>query len=196
MNRPMPGRPPVAIVIALTAMAVLPGLFRGRKRFEGHGRELSTYRKAVLSYTGSIDGILADMSDVVDRLRTRDVEIDEAIDRLAAGEEELDAITGEMQEMSAPEELHSLHIEYELNLERALRGIVTAERGCGLTRQRHRPPEDDEPFAYWKRAQANIVHARMRMQEIAEVLLAWEPGLPAVADVSARVHRPTRAQQS
>ena len=191
----MPRRPPVAIVVALTAVAVLPALFRGRKRFEGHGRELSAYRKAVLAYTGRIDGILADMSDVVERLRTRDVEIDEAIDRLAAGEEELDAITGDMQEMSAPEDLHSLHIEYELNLERALRGIVTAERGCGLTRQRHRPPEDDEPFAYWKRAHANIVHARMRMEEIAEVLLAWEPGLPAVADVSARVHRTSRAQQ-
>lgn len=192
----MPRRPPVSLLLALTVVAVMPGIFRGRRRFEGHGRELSGYRSRVVSYTGRIDGILTDMADVVERLRTRDVEIDEAIDRLAAGEDELDAITGEMQEMEAPEDLHALHIEYELNLERALRGIVTAERGCGLTRQRHRPPEDDEPFAYWKRAHANIVHARLRMQEIAEVLLAWEPGLPAIADVSARVHRPKRAREA
>lgn len=192
----MPRRPPIALLVGLTALALLPAMFRGRRRFEGHGRELSRYRSSVHSFTGRIDGVLADMADVVERLRTRDVDVDEAIDRLAAGEDELDAITGEMQEMEAPEDLHALHIEYELNLERALRGIVTAERGCGLTRQRHRPPEDDEPFAYWKRAHANIVHARMRMQEIAEVLLAWEPGLPTVADVSARVHRPTRVEQA
>ena len=42
--------------------------------------------------------------------------------------------------MMAPEELHGLHMEYEANLERALRGIVTVERGCAITRLPHRPP--------------------------------------------------------
>ena len=129
------------------------------------------------------------MGDLVDALRRRDVDIDEAIDRLAAGEDELDAIAEDMREMEAPEDLHELHLEYEANLERALRGIVTAERGCGLTRQRHRPLEDEEPLAYWKRGYANIVHSRMRMAEVAEVMVAWEPGRPTVADVSARVRR-------
>jgi hypothetical protein len=167
----------------------MPAWFRGKRRFEGHGRELLQYRSTVAHQTGRIDAVLLDLGDVVDALRIRGVEVDEAIDRLVAGEDELDAIADEMRDMEAPEELHSLHLEYEANLERALRGIVTAERGCGLTRQRHRPPEDEEPLAYWKRGHSNIVHARMRMQELSEVMLAWEPGRPTTADVSARVHR-------
>lgn len=187
----MPSRPPVTLVV-LSSLALLPAAwFRGggRRSFEGQARELRAYRSTITRETGRIDAVLTDLGDLVDALRRRDVDIDEAIDRLAAGEEELDAIADDMREMEAPEDLHELHLEYEANLERALRGIVTAERGCGLTRQRHRPLEDEEPLAYWKRGYANIVHARMRMAEVAEVMVAWEPGRPTVADVSARVRR-------
>jgi hypothetical protein len=89
----------------------------------------------------------------------------------------------------APEELHGLHMEYEANLERALRGIVTVERGCAITRLPHRPPEDEEPFTYWKRGYLNVVHARMRMGEIVETMLIWEPGRSTEATVAARLHR-------
>ena len=186
----MPSRPPVTLLV-LSSLALLPAAwFRGgRRSFEGQARELRTYRSTITRETGRIDAVLTDLGDLVDALRRRDVDIDEAIDRLAAGEEELDAIADDMRDMEAPEDLHELHLEYEANLERALRGIVTAERGCGLTRQRHRPLEDEEPLAYWKRGYANIVHSRMRMAEVAEVMIAWEPGRPTVADVSARVRR-------
>jgi hypothetical protein len=185
----MPSRPPVTLV-ALSSLALLPAAwFRSgsRRPFEGQARELRAYRNTVRTQTSRIDSVLSDLGDLVDSLRRRDVDIDEAIDRLVAGEDELDGIAEEMRDMEAPEDLHELHLEYEANLERALRGIVTAERGCGLTRQRHRPPEDEEPLAYWKRGYANIVHSRMRMAEVAEVMVAWEPGRPTVADVSARV---------
>jgi len=33
------------------------------------------------------------------------------------------------------------------------------------------------------------VHSRLRMAEVAEVMVAWEPGRPTVADVSARVRK-------
>ena len=91
--------------------------------------------------------------------------------------------------MLSPQELHGLHMEYEANLERALRGIVTAERGCAITRLPHRPHDDEEPYNYWKRAHQNIVHARMRMAEVVEVLLAWEPGMRAEVSVTTRLHR-------
>jgi hypothetical protein len=91
--------------------------------------------------------------------------------------------------MLAPEELHGLHMEFEANLERALRGIVTAQRGISITRLPHRPPDDEEPFNYWKRASQNIVHAQLRMREVVEVLVSWEPGKPAEVTVSTRLHR-------
>jgi hypothetical protein len=186
----MPTRPPITL-IALMSLAVLPAAwFRGgRRSFEGQAHELLAYRSTVSNQTERIDTVLGDLGEVVDGLRRRDVDVDEAVDRLTAGEEELDAIAEDMREMEAPEDLHELHLEYEASLERALRGIVTAERGCGLTRQRHRPLEDEEPLAYWKRGYANIVHSRMRMQEVAEVMVAWEPGRPTVANVSARVRK-------
>jgi hypothetical protein len=117
------------------------------------------------------------------------VDVDEAVRTLQAEEDELDARSQDLQGMLAPEELHGLHMEYEANLERALRGIVTAERGCAITKLPHRPPDDEEPFNYWKRAHANIVHARLRMQEVVEVLLAWEPGRRAEVSVTTRLHR-------
>jgi hypothetical protein len=186
----MPSRPSITL-IALSSLALLPAAwFRGSRRtFSGQPRELLAYRSTITSQTSRIDEVLTDLGEVVDALRRRDVEIDDAVDRLTAGEDELDKIAEDMREMEAPEDLHELHLEYEANLERALRGIVTAERGCGLTRQRHRPLEDEEPLAYWKRGHANIVHSRMRMQEVAEVMVAWEPGRPTVANVTARVHK-------
>jgi hypothetical protein len=186
----MPTRPLLTTTIGTAVLSTLTATwFRGRRSFSGQARELLAYRSALAQYTRRVDTLLGELGDLVDALRRRAVDVDEAIDRLSAGEDELDGIAEEMREMDAPEELHSLHLEYEANLERALRGVVTAERGCGLTRQRHRPPDDDEPPAYWKRGQSNIVHARLRMEEVVEVMLAWEPGRPAVANVSARVRR-------
>jgi len=187
----MSPRSPITPLVVMVAAAVLPvSIFRGKRRpFSGQARELVQYRSVLTDYTGRIDTTLEELSELSDALRRRDIDIDEAVDRLASGEDELDAIAEEMRDMEAPEQLHALHLEYEANLERALRGIVTAERGCGLTRQLHRPPDDEEPLAYWKRGHANIVHARMRMQEVAEVLLAWEPGRPAEVSVHARLRR-------
>ena len=66
---------------------------------------------------------------------------------------------------------------------------MTAERGCSLTRLPHRPPDDEEPFTYWKRAHQNILHAQLRMRELVAVLLAWEPGRPAEVTVATRLRR-------
>ena len=95
--------------------------------------------------------------------------------------------------MLAPEELHGLHMEYEANLERTLRGILVVERGCAITRLPHRPPEDEEPYTYYKRGAGNVMHARLRMAEIVEVLLTWEPGRPAEATVATRMERTKKA---
>jgi hypothetical protein len=180
---------PPAVITALAASLVPGAWFRGRRTFSGQARELVAYRSALGAHTARVDTVLGELGDLVDALRRRAVDVDEAIDRLTAGEDELDGIADEIREMAAPEELHSLHLEYEANLERALRGIVTAERGCGLTHQRHRPPDDEEPVSYWKRGYANIVHARLRMEEIVDVMLSWEPGRPNVANVTARVRK-------
>ncbi len=187
----MSTRTPLGSMIAMATVALLPlAWFRGSRRsFTGQARELRAYRSTLATHTRRAGNLLGDLGELVDALRRRAVDVDEAVDRLTAGEDELDGTAETLREMAAPEDLHALHLEYEANLERALRGIVTAERGCGLTRQRHRPPDDEEPLAYWKRGYANIVHARMRMDEIADVMLAWEPGRPAVANVSARVRR-------
>ena len=74
-----------------------------------------------------------------------------------------------------------------------LRGIVTAVRGCSITRLPHRPPDDEEPFIYYKRGQLNVTHARLRMAEIVDVLINWEPGKPAEATVAARMERQREA---
>jgi hypothetical protein len=165
-------------------------LFGGRRRsIFTHGKELGRYRNDLFERTQRIDALLAGMAETIDALRRRDVEVDDALERLDAGEAALDAVADELREMMAPEELHGLHMEYEANLERALRGIVTVERGCAITRLPHRPPEDEEPFTYWKRGYLNVVHARMRMGEIVETMLIWEPGRPTEATVAARLHR-------
>jgi hypothetical protein len=179
--------------LALALIGAPAAWFRGgrgrRRRRFGHGKELATYRNELFERTQRIDAVVGGLADAVDALRRRELEVDDALERLSAAEDELDLAAEELRGMLAPEELHALHVEYEANLERALRGIVTAERGCGITRLPHRPPEDEEPFIYYKRGHSNLVHARLRMQELAEILLAWEPGKPAEASVSARLHR-------
>ncbi len=161
---------------------------RGGRRPHSYGRELKQYRAELDERTSRIDALLGDLVDDIDALRRRDLDIDDAATRLAAAEDELDIVADELRDMLAPQELHPLHVEYEANLERALRGIVTAERGCGITRLPHRPPEDEEPFIYWKRGHANILNARLRMQELVEALVDWEPGKPVEASVATRMH--------
>jgi hypothetical protein len=169
---------------------MMRSLFGGRRRSVfGPGRELGVYRDELFERTARIDGRLGDVADDIDALRRRDLDPDETVERLSGHEEALDAESEGLQGMMAPEELHGLHMEYEANLERALRGIVTVERGCGITRLPHRPPEDEEPFIYYKRGYQNVTHARMRMAEIVEVLLHWEPGKPAEATVTARLEQ-------
>lgn len=168
-------------------------IFGGRRRRPFGGNELGSYRSDLFDRTQRIDARLAQVVDDVDALRRRVLEPDEVVARLTLHEEALDAESNGLMEMLAPEDLHGLHMEYEANLERALRGIVTVERGCGITRLRHRPPDDEEPFIYFKRGHANITHARMRMAEIVDVLLTWEPGRPAEATVAARMERQKNA---
>jgi hypothetical protein len=170
-------------------MTFLTGRGGKRRRPHGHGKELREYRDQLAEKTARIDDRLASAADTIDALRRRAVDVDEAVQLLQAEEDELDGTAQDLEDILAPEELHGLHMEYEANLERALRGIVTAERGCALTRMPHRPPDDEEPINYWKRAHANIIHARLRMTEVVGVLLAWEPGKRAEVSVTTRLHR-------
>jgi hypothetical protein len=189
----MRDRLPLPLILGAVLLAIAPAAFlrgrSGRRRPQGHGKELRQYRDDVAEHTASIDERLGSAADTIDALRRRAVDPDEAVSMLQAEEDELDQRAEALEEMLAPEELHGLHMEYEANLERALRGIVTAERGCAITKLPHRPPDDEEPFNYWKRAHANIVHAQLRMREVVEVLLAWEPGKRAEVSVTTRLHR-------
>lgn len=188
-HRPVPALP---LVVALASVAAMPAILRSarrRRRPRSYGKELQAYRRDLVERTTLIDGQLTTLGDLVDALRRRDTDIDQALVKLQAGEVELDLAAEGLRGILAPEELHALHAEYEGNLERALRGIVTAERGCGITRMPHRPPDDEEPLIYWKRGHLNIVHARMRMGELVDGLVSWEPGLPAEATVGVRVKR-------
>lgn len=169
---------------------MMRALFGGRRRRIFHaGKELGAYRSDLAERTTRIDARLQELADDIDALRRRSIEPEEAVARLTVHEEALDAESDALVEMLAPEELHGLHMEYEANLERALRGLVTVERGCAITRLPHRPPEDEEPFTYYKRGHGNVNHARLRMAEISDVMLRWEPGKPAEATVAARMHR-------
>jgi hypothetical protein len=168
----------------------MPSLFGGRRRSVfGPGKELGEYRNQLFELTQRIDSRLGQLADDIDALRRRDLDPEQTVERLTVHEEALDREEEALQEMLAPEELHGLHMEYETNLERALRGLVTVERGCAITRLPHRPPEDEEPYTYYKRGHSNVTHARMRMAEIVDVLLHWEPGKPAEATVAARMER-------
>jgi hypothetical protein len=177
-------------LIALLAVLALPALLRrGGRGSPGHGRELRKYRSEIAERTARVDGTLIEAGETVDALRRRAIEVDEAVTVLQSHEDQLDATAEALRDMQAPEELHGLHMEYEANLERALRGIVTAERGCAITRLPHRPPEDEEPYIYWKRGHQNILHAQLRMREVAEVLMSWEPGRRAEVTVTTRLRR-------
>ena len=167
----------------------MPSLFPGRRRPFGYGKELAKYRNELWERTQRIDARLAEVADALDALRRRALDPADAMEQLGSYEDELDAASTEIVEMLAPEELHGLHMEYEANLERAIRGLVTAERGCAITRLPHRPKEDEEVFSYYKRGHLNVIHARLRMQELVEVLVAWEPGRPAEASLATRLHR-------
>ncbi|HSK94859.1 MAG TPA: hypothetical protein VLA76_12495 [Candidatus Angelobacter sp.] len=173
---------------------MMRSLFGGRQRSVFHaGKELGAYRNDLHERTQRIDARLLELGDDIDALRRRAIDPDEAVARLTIHEDALDADADGLREMMAPEELHGLHMEYEANLERALRGLVTVERGCTITRLPHRPPDDEEPYTYYKRGHANVNHARLRMAEIVEVLLSWEPGAPTEATVTARMERRKRA---
>ena len=174
---------------------MMRGLFGGRRRSVfGPGRELGQYRNELFERTARVDARLAEVSDDMEALRRRALDPDDAVQRLTVHENELDAEEEGLQAMMAPEELHGLHMEYEANLERALRGIVTVERGCAITRLPHRPPDDEEPYTYYKRGHGNVTHARMRMAEIVEVLLHWEPGMPTDATVTTRLEQQKQSQ--
>ena len=166
------------------------GMVRRRKR-RGYRapRDLRGYREDLTTRTGQIDAELGALVDLLDALRRRDADAAEALSRLHAAEDQLGSAADVLREIVAPEELHRLHTEYEGNLARAMRGILTAERGCALTRLPHRPPDDEEPFIYWKHAHQNILHAQLRMRELVAVLLAWEPGRPAEVTVATRLRR-------
>jgi hypothetical protein len=170
------------------------GLFGGRRRSVfGHGKELGLYRSELHERTQRIDTRLGQVADEIEALRRREIDPDTAIERLTIHEEALEEESDGIQEMLAPEQLHGLHMEYEANLERTLRGILVVERGCAITRLPHRPPEDEEPYTYYKRGAGNVTHARLRMAEIVEVLLTWEPGRPAEATVATRMERAKKA---
>jgi hypothetical protein len=165
-------------------------LFGGRRRSVfGPGKELGLYRNDLFERTERIDARLGQVAEDIEALRRRAIEPEEAVNRLTVHEDALEAESEGIQGMLAPEELHGLHMEYEANLERSLRGILVVERGCAITRLPHRPPEDEEPYTYYKRGHGNVTHARMRMAEIVDVLLNWEPGKPAEATVAARLER-------
>ena len=165
-------------------------LFGGRRRSVfGHGKELGLYRNELFERTERIDLRLGEVATDIEALRRRGLDPEDAVERLTIHEDALEAESEGIQAMMAPEELHGLHMEYEANLERSLRGILVVERGCAITRLPHRPPEDEEPYTYYKRGHGNVTHARMRMAEIVEVLLNWEPGKPAEATVAARLER-------
>ncbi|HEX9738076.1 MAG TPA: hypothetical protein VGA91_02495 [Candidatus Limnocylindria bacterium] len=153
------------------------------------GGQLSSYRKAMGSHIERIEALCDAASEIAEDLRRRTREPDEIAERLAKAETELDEIALSIAEQLAPEPLRALHAEFDANLERALRGVVTIERGCGLTRMPHATIYDEGPQAYWKRGHLNVIHAQMRMREIAEVLFAWKAGAPTEASVAARIHQ-------
>ena len=164
----------------------------GRRRTFGHGNELGVYRNELHERTQRVDARLAEVGEEIEALRRKDIDPETAIERLTVHEEELETEADGIQAILAPSELHGLHMEYEANLERSIRGILVVERGCAITRLPHRPPEDEEPYTYYKRGANNVTHARMRMAEIVDVLLTWEPGQPAEATVTARLERAKR----
>jgi hypothetical protein len=163
--------------------------FRRRTSDHVSSGDLAAYRAFLSPLLERIEVLCDQVGEIADDLRRRIREPDEITEPLAVAESELDRIALAVAERDAPEPLRALHAEFDANLERALRGIVTIERGCGLTRLPHATIYDDEPQAYWKRGHLNVIHAQMRMREIAEVLFAWKAGAPAEASVAGRIHQ-------
>lgn len=164
-------------------------MFRRRASDHVNPGQLAAYRRAMGPHIERIEALSDTVSLIAEDLRRRIREPDDIAEPLAKAEAELDQIALDIAEQIAPEPLRALHAEFDANLERALRGVVTIERGCGLTRMPHATIYDDGPQAYWKRGHLNVIHAQMRMREIAEVLFAWKAGAPAEASVAARIHQ-------
>jgi hypothetical protein len=164
-------------------------VFRRRASDHVDAAELAAYRAFLSPLFERIEVVCDAVGEIADDLRRRIREPDEIAEPLAAAEAELDEIALAIAEQAAPEPLRALHAEFDANLERALRGVVTIERGCGLTRLPHASIYDEEPQAYWKRGHLNIIHAQMRMREIGDVLFAWKAGSPAEASVAARIQQ-------
>lgn len=164
-------------------------VFRRRASDHVDPGQLSAYRKAMAPHTQRIEELCDSVSLIADDLRRKIREPDEIAEPLAQAEAALDEIALEVAEQFVPEPLRALHAEFDANLERALRGLVTIERGCGLTRMPHATIYDDGPQAYWKRGHLNVIHAQMRMREIATILFSWKSGMPTEASVAARVHQ-------
>lgn len=164
-------------------------VFRRRASDHVDSGQLSAYRKTMGPHTERIEEVCDTVSMIADDLRRRIREPDEIAEPLARAEATLDEIALEVAEQLVPEPFRALHAEFDANLERALRGLVTIERGCGLTRMPHASIYDDGPQAYWKRGHLNVIHAQMRMREIAEILFSWKAGMPTEASVAARIHQ-------
>lgn len=164
-------------------------VFRRRASDHIDSRELEAYRDYLGPRVRRIEELCDSVGEIADDLRRRIREPDDIAEPLAAAETELDEIAAGIADQAVPEPLRALHAEFDANLERALRGVVTIERGCGLTRLPHATIYDDEPQAYWKHGHLNVIHAQMRMREIANVLFSWKAGLPAEASVTARIQQ-------
>lgn len=164
-------------------------LFRRRSSDHIDPGELTAYRQALEANMARIETTCRDVGDIADDLRHRTRDPEEVAEQLVAAEMELEEIAQVVGNQEPPEPLRALHAEFDANLERALRGVVTIERGCGLTRLAYHSMYDDGPLAYWKRGHLNIIHAMVRMREISEVLLRWRTGAPAEASVAARIHQ-------
>jgi hypothetical protein len=164
-------------------------LFRRRASDHVDGGHLASYRGMLGPHLERIELVCDSVGDIAEDLRRKSRDPDQVAEALAAAEAELDTIAMDVAEQDAPEPLRALHAEFDANLERALRGVITIERGCGLTRLPHASIYDDEPQAYWKRGHLNIIHAQMRMREIAEILFSWKVGMPTEASVAARIQQ-------
>lgn len=150
--------------------------------------ELRAYRDAIRPRLAALHALLDRQIAEVNDLRHRTREPDQVRADLLAAEAELEEHAAAWDAATRPAPLRALHTEYRASFARARRGIATVRRGCGMFEEHHRAGDDAEPHAYWKRGHQNMVHARMRMGEIADVLLAWKPGRPAEASVASRLH--------
>src|SRR5438045_5363631 len=114
-ERPMSFRPHLGLLIGVAAASLLPmRIFGGKRRtFSGQARELMQYRSVLSGYTGRVDTTLEELGELSDALRRRDVGIDEAVDRLASGEDGHDAIAHERRDKEAPEHIQSQHLHYD-----------------------------------------------------------------------------------